>query len=619
MTIKAVVPGALSPPGAEVFAAPYAPAGPIIAGTSASAVEVATGSRTFVMDQFRLGFQTGMRLRAVDAADLVGIEGVCVSYDPNPQSNALVLLADLVFGAGTFNDWFITVAGVPGPIGPQGPQGDPGPQGPPNGAQGEQGDPGPQGPQGETGMMVGEFGNVADPSMLPIDGFLLADFDGPGRPAVGTQLRPGMGLLYNVDGHLWTYVTMGVQPSGWVDAGQIQGPKGDTGDPGGPVGPQGPIGPAGPEGPQGIPGVIGPQGPPGPTGPQGPDNGVVSFNTRVGAVTLTAPDITSAGGALILSPSFQGQPMSIGVIPPPGDNTQRLATTAFVNASLGGYLPLTGGTLSGPLTINGPAGAAREISGATGGSLRWQMNLGDQTAEGGGPNSGSDFALVSYSDAGAFLAPLLTIKRHDAIVDVNAVGATPAAYGFGLIGNAQISLNKASGTTGVECNLWGRTNGVVRWQLNLANSTPESGVASGSDFGLVAYDNAGGVLRTQLLFDRATGAMMFGGPLLVPVGDGTQTSIAGVTGAQSVAIHGGTGYGAAGSTTLIINGGVRGAAVALEVYQGATRIAALGTDGFWTPGLATTLPASSGDDIAALRAEIAALRAEVETLAAQRR
>lgn len=147
--------------------------------------------------------------------------------------------------------------------------------------------------------------------------------------------------------------------------------------------------------------------------------GVTSFNTRTGAVTLGSVDVTSAltftpynatnpagyqtaanvttalaaylplaGGTLsgalsvagtvsgagftallapyapLASPVFTGTPTlptgSIGVTQTAGNSTTALATTAFVTASLGGYLPLVGGTLSGTLTapniyVNGGA------------------------------------------------------------------------------------------------------------------------------------------------------------------------------------------------------------------------------------------------------------------------
>ena len=60
--------------------------------------------------------------------------------------------------------------------------------------------------------------------------------------------------------------------------------------------------------------------------------GVTSFNTRTGAVSLTAADVTGAGGALLASPIFTGVPA--GPTASPGTSTTQLATTAFVAAAL---------------------------------------------------------------------------------------------------------------------------------------------------------------------------------------------------------------------------------------------------------------------------------------------
>jgi hypothetical protein len=202
MTIKAIIPGELSPAGAKVFAAPYAPAGPIIYGDSASDVEIVVGEpATFIMEQFNLGFVPPMRLRASAAADQ-WLEGQVVSYDF--ESNELVLAVDLISGGGTHSAWFITIAGEPGQRGPEGPQGPQGPPGTPGGPQGERGPEGPRGLQGEQGEQ-GEKGDKGDQG---IEG-------GPPGP---------------------------------------EGPEG----PEGPQGPQGPMGVAGPVGP---PGERGPEGP----------------------------------------------------------------------------------------------------------------------------------------------------------------------------------------------------------------------------------------------------------------------------------------------------------------------------------------------------------------------
>jgi hypothetical protein len=57
--------------------------------------------------------------------------------------------------------------------------------------------------------------------------------------------------------------------------------------------------------------------------------------------------LANLGGAPLASPTFTGVPAAPTAAP--GTNTTQLATTAFVTAAFGtGFLPLTGGTLSGP-------------------------------------------------------------------------------------------------------------------------------------------------------------------------------------------------------------------------------------------------------------------------------
>jgi Chaperone of endosialidase len=80
--------------------------------------------------------------------------------------------------------------------------------------------------------------------------------------------------------------------------------------------------------------------------------GVLSFNGRAGAVTLTLADVTAAGGAVLASPAFTGVPTAPTA--PVGTNTTQLATTAYV----AGYLPLAGGTMTGPLVITPSAAPA---------------------------------------------------------------------------------------------------------------------------------------------------------------------------------------------------------------------------------------------------------------------
>jgi hypothetical protein len=223
MTIKDISIVAPSPL-AVVFAAPYAPPGPVIAGTSSSTVTIGMGPANFVMEEFGLGFVAGVRIRATAGSNLF-VEGVVATYaEPN-----LSMVVDYLVGAGTFSDWSLNVAGQPGTQGIAGP---PGPQGVPGSPGGATGPTGPTGPAGTQGL-TGSTGPT-----------------GPTGPSV-----PG--------------------PSGPVGATGQPGPVGAPGTPGGPPGPSGPVGPAGVQGPtgptgaQGASGVSGASGATGPSGPQG--------------------------------------------------------------------------------------------------------------------------------------------------------------------------------------------------------------------------------------------------------------------------------------------------------------------------------------------------------------
>lgn len=199
----------------------------------------------------------------------VGVEGVSASlyvWDP-----ALMDWA----GIGQF-------VGPPGPVGPQGRQGDPGANGAKGdaGVPGAQGDPGPAGepgpdgkdgpqgpagPDGPTGPIgpegpKGDKGDRGEP--LNIKGYYSTEADLVAAHPTGQD-----GDAYLVaEGFLYVWQTIS---NGWVNVGQLQGPKGDTG-PQGERGAQGSTGPQGQTGPQGDKGDAGPQGVQGQTGPQGP-------------------------------------------------------------------------------------------------------------------------------------------------------------------------------------------------------------------------------------------------------------------------------------------------------------------------------------------------------------
>lgn len=114
-------------PPVIIVTSPYAPAGPIIAGTSPTPNDVSlAGSHTFTMDQSLLGFLPGIRVRASYVGNASNwMEGIVTAFD----GQDLTILVDLEHGAGVYSDWQINVAGERGQTGPIGLTGPVGPQG----------------------------------------------------------------------------------------------------------------------------------------------------------------------------------------------------------------------------------------------------------------------------------------------------------------------------------------------------------------------------------------------------------------------------------------------------------------------------------------------------------
>lgn len=102
---------------------------------------------------------------------------------------------------------------------------------------------------------------------------------------------------------------------------------------------------------------------------------VVSFNGRRGVVNLTLGDVTSVGGAPLNSPAFTGTPTSTN--PPTGDASTRVATTEFVtNAVVAASSGVVSfNTRQGVVTLQ-----AADISGAGGALLAGPVFTGQPEA-----------------------------------------------------------------------------------------------------------------------------------------------------------------------------------------------------------------------------------------------
>src|SRR5215469_14884608 len=146
-----------------------------------------------------------------------------------------------------------------------------------------------------------------------------------------------------VDGQMYAKQGLDWVPIPAEGTGPV-GPEGPEG-PEGPAGPAGPIGPIGPQGPQGNTGVAGPAGVAGHTGPQGPQGPMPPAPTTTPLMNGTA----AIGASGQYADAAHVHPVDTSRYA--ASNPSGFQTAAQVTASLGGYLPLTGGTLTGGLRL----------------------------------------------------------------------------------------------------------------------------------------------------------------------------------------------------------------------------------------------------------------------------
>jgi len=176
----------------------------------------------------------------------------------------------------------------------------------------------------------------------------------------------------------------------------------------------------------------------------------------------------------------------------------------------------------------GGSGVGSNIFGATtAGSLRWQLTLGTGGAE-GGSNSGSDFQLTNYSDAGALLSTPLAIARGTGNATFSATLTTGGGAGFGgavnvapASGVSQLALTAPAsndtnlilqkGGSGRNNQIMGRTGASLRWLILPGDSSTETGSGNaGSNFLIACYaDNGSTQTAVPLSISRATGVCTF--------------------------------------------------------------------------------------------------------------
>lgn len=283
--------------------------------------------------------------------------------------------------------------------------------------------------------------------------------------------------------------------------------------------------------------------------PQGLARNFRVINQTTGAFTLAAGANNGSGSAA-------GTTFTV----PQDGNPYALASDGTnVAAWLGGYLPLSGGTVNGNLavtgtltigtntgsellTINGGAGNTRTIQYDSAGVARWVEGT-NATAE-SGSNVGSDYVIQRFSDAGSLIDTPLTITRSTGIMSLSQIltfptastsdnstkGATTAfvvnevtAYtaanylpltGGTITGNLTVG-NGLGGTVFTIDGAAGQnraehftSGGVLRWVI-ATNNTSESGSNAGSNLVIQAFSDAGSILSTPISITRANGVVTF--------------------------------------------------------------------------------------------------------------
>jgi hypothetical protein len=210
--------------------------------------------------------------------------------------------------------------------------------------------------------------------------------------------------------------------------------------------------------------------------------GVASWNARIGDVVMTIADITGAGGAPVASPAFTGVPLAPTAAP--GTNTTQIATTAFTAA---GYLPLAGGAIVNNLVVNAAAGSSAALTGQKGGKNRWQIILGDSTAE-TGSNAGSDFNIIRYADDGTTVlgTPLAVTRQYGdlkASHGIAAAGANPGSQPGN--GNALVGF-EVDGTSATLYSSAGAGQWNANWNRNSAGTVHTFAQSGGSWSGSIS-------------------------------------------------------------------------------------------------------------------------------------
>lgn len=181
--------------------------------------------------------------------------------------------------------------------------------------------------------------------------------------------------------------------------------------------------------------------------------------------------------------------------------------TTAINNAINIKYDKAGGVLTGDVTVQkdtpvvglnkSASGQFNLLRGSTNGVLRWDVILGDDSIEGGG-DTGSQFAISRYSNAGSFLGYGLTIRRSDGYTVV------PANIEFGTAGGGHAPLLRRFGTT---------IGGTLQFEVPSTGSTLSGPVRMRVNANSVEISEAGGTSR-GVNIDLTTAASAAGSALI---------------------------------------------------------------------------------------------------------
>jgi hypothetical protein len=160
-------------------------------------------------------------------------------------------------------------------------------------------------------------------------------------------------------------------------------------------------------------------------------NNRVGINDATPSYSLDVTGTANITGAVTLGSTLAVAGASASISPASGNAALNISPTSGTASA---NIKSTSGNAS--LTLTGASGDAffalkkdgaeqsNNIIGYKGADIRWQLLLGDNTADnGGGSNAGSDFAVYGYSDAGVSITSLVLSRKFDTLTYSGAMSA----------------------------------------------------------------------------------------------------------------------------------------------------------------------------------------------------